>query len=138
MSGKNATGLWYTANWKIDNGGDPHEVKEHSRENLDKQWLESAGLLSPHLRLYQIHSATRASGVLDNDEVVEGLARLKRQNGLRIGLTLSGVEQPETLRMALKVWHDMRVVSRSGVVQTVGEKIPPPTRPGFCYPRIEA
>ena len=38
--------------------------------------------------------------MLNNAEVVEGLARLKRQSGVRIGLTLSGEEQGETLRLA--------------------------------------
>ena len=78
-------------------------MKEHTRANLDKQWPQSTELLSPHLRLYQIHSATQASGVLDNAEVIEGLARLKKENGVRIGLTLSGAEQGETLRLALAV-----------------------------------
>lgn len=96
-------GYTYTADWRIDNGSAPHEVKEHTRANLDKQWPLSTELLSPHLRLYQIHSATQASGVLRNAEVIERLARLKEERGLRIGLTLSGEEQAETLRLALGV-----------------------------------
>ena len=96
-------GYTYTAGWRVDNGADPHEVKEHSIGNLDKQWPQSEALLAPHLRLYQIHSATQASGVLANAEVIDGLARLKATRGVKIGLTLSGTEQADTLRMALDV-----------------------------------
>ena len=96
-------GYTYTAGWRVDNGEEPHEVKEHTLANLEKQWPLSRDLLCPHLDLYQIHSATQASGVLRNPDVIEGLSRLKRERGVRIGLTLSGVEQGETLRQALKV-----------------------------------
>ena len=54
------------------------------RENLDRQFDESRSLLGMHLRLYQIHSATLASGVLDDPEVVSRLAEL-RDDGLLIG-----------------------------------------------------
>ena len=50
-----------------------------------------------------MHSATQASGVLGNAEVLRGLERLKAEHGVRIGLTLSGVEQGDTLRAALQV-----------------------------------
>jgi aryl-alcohol dehydrogenase-like predicted oxidoreductase len=83
--------------------GHCQEVKEHTRENLERQWAQSTALLSPHLRLYQVHSATQASGVLGNAEVLRGLERLKAEHGVRIGLTLSGVEQGDTLRAALQV-----------------------------------
>mmetsp|Transcript_37060 Transcript_37060/g.57941 ORF Transcript_37060/g.57941 Transcript_37060/m.57941 type:complete len:216 (+) Transcript_37060:596-1243(+) len=54
-------------------------------------------------RLYQIHSATLESGVLTNSEVLNELRRLKKERGLRIGLSLSGVKQGETLRIAMQV-----------------------------------
>ena len=50
-------GYTYTADWAMD--AEVHEVKEHSRENLDRQITESRSLLGRHLRVYQIHSATR-------------------------------------------------------------------------------
>ncbi len=94
-------GYTYTAAWRVE--APAHEVKEHSAAVLLRQWGESRTLLGPHLDLYQIHSATLGSGVLDNREVLEELARLRRDEGVRIGLTLSGPEQAETLRRALEV-----------------------------------
>jgi len=96
-------GYTYTANWRVDTGGEPHEVKEHTAENLAKQSAESAELLGGHLDLYQIHSATQSSGVLDNAAVLEGLWGIKRGRGWRIGLSVSGVEQGDMVRKALSV-----------------------------------
>lgn len=96
-------GYYYTANWQIDTQGAPHEVKEHSAARLRVQVEESAALLARHLDLYQIHSATLDSGVLDNAEVLGLLAALKQQRGWRIGLSLSGVGQALTLRRAMEV-----------------------------------
>ena len=96
-------GYEYTAGWKPD--AETHEVKKHSIEMLRKQWNESRTILKKHLDLYQIHSATIDSQVLDNREVLEGLFALSKQ-GIRIGLTLSGVDQAETLRRAMKISFD--------------------------------
>jgi len=96
-------GYRYTAEWNVDTGGDPHEVKEHTLAHLQKQTLETTDQLGHHLNLYQIHSATFESGVLENADVVGELARIKREKGWRIGLTLSGVQQAATLRAAMKV-----------------------------------
>lgn len=83
-------GYRYTAGWQTDTGGAPHEVKEHTREHLASQSLESQRLLGSYLGLYQIHSATLESGVLDSAEVIAELAAIKRDKGWRIGLSLSG------------------------------------------------
>ena len=96
-------GYTYTADWKIDTAGQAHEVKEHTAENLAAQFPQSSELLDPYMRLYQIHSATKSSGVLKNKEVVAELSELKATKGVRIGLTLSGVEQGDTLREAMEV-----------------------------------
>lgn len=93
-------GYIYTADWNIL--ADQHEVKEHSLTNLNKQWAESQTLLGPYLRLYQIHSATQESSVLTNREVLERLGQLRDQ-GLVIGLSLSGAAQSQTLLQALDV-----------------------------------
>lgn len=98
-------GYTYTADWALD--ADVHEVKEHSRANLDHQFDESRSLLGKHLRLYQIHSATRGSGVLDNPEVLARLADL-RDGGMLIGLTTSGVGQADTIRQALGIERNGR------------------------------
>lgn len=93
-------GYTYTAGWRVE--AHQHEVKDHSLPVLQRQYQESLGLLGPHLDLYQIHSATLDSGVLDNRAVLEELACL-RATGLRISLSLSGPNQAETLRRALDV-----------------------------------
>lgn len=93
-------GYTYTADWQVK--AKQHEVKEHSLPVLQRQWGETGANLNGYLRLYQIHSATQSSGVLANDAVIEELFRLKRE-GVLIGLSLSGAEQPETLRLALDV-----------------------------------
>ncbi|GIL48693.1 hypothetical protein Vafri_5170 [Volvox africanus] len=96
-------GYYYTADWQVDTGGQPHEVKEHTAANLRKQVAETSSHLGAHVTLYQIHSATLESGVLDAADVVSELETLKRQRGWKMGLSLSGVQQPLTLRKALGV-----------------------------------
>ncbi|NDJ79253.1 MAG: aldo/keto reductase [Chloroflexi bacterium] len=96
-------GYTYTAGWQVE--AEQHEVKEHSRAVLRRQWAETRANLGPYLDLYQIHSATFASGVLENAEVLAELARFKR-DGTAIGLTLSGPDQPDVLRRALAVEVD--------------------------------
>lgn len=96
-------GYRYTANWQT--AAEAQEVKEHSREVLQRQIGESRGLLGQYLQLYQIHSATEKSGVLENEAVLDELARLKAK-GLPIGLTLSGPEQAQTLEQAMEVKRD--------------------------------
>lgn len=96
-------GYEYTADWRID--ADVHEVKQHSREMLDKQYAESRALLGDRLRIYQIHSATLDSGVLDNRAVLQRLAELRR-DGLEVGLTVSGPRQRETVLRAIDVSVD--------------------------------
>lgn len=96
-------GYTYTADWEVD--AEVHEVKEHTLPVLQRQIGESRGLLGDHLDLYQIHSATLSSGVLENRPVLDELARL-RAGGLRIGLSLSGAEQGETLERALEIRYD--------------------------------
>jgi aryl-alcohol dehydrogenase-like predicted oxidoreductase len=96
-------GYTYTANWRVD--AEVHEAKEHSLAVLRRQRGESDANLGAHLDLYQIHSATLTSGVLDNAEVLAELARYKAA-GLAIGLSVSGVGQAETVRRALDVRVD--------------------------------
>lgn len=96
-------GYTYTAGWQVQ--AEKHEVKEHSRPVLQRQITESRALLGDYLKLYQIHSATLESGVLENREVLDELARL-RDGGLHIGLSLSGLRQAETLEKALTIRYD--------------------------------
>ena len=93
-------GYMYTANWRVD--AKVNEVKDLSAATLERQLTESQELLGNHLRVYQIHSATLESGVLDDPEVMEELAQL-RANGMAIGFTTTGPRQAETIERALEV-----------------------------------
>src|SRR5262249_14293608 len=79
--------------------------KEHTVAVLRRQAEESRSILGEHLDLYQIHSATLESGVLDDAEVLGELARL-RQRGWKIGLSLTGPRQADTLGKALRLRAD--------------------------------
>ncbi len=94
-------GYTYVADWKIGYSG-AHEIKEHSLSKLKAQWETSKDLL-PALAVYQIHSATFESGVLENQEVLEELHELKQNFGLKIGLTVSGSKQNEIIVSALQI-----------------------------------
>jgi aryl-alcohol dehydrogenase-like predicted oxidoreductase len=93
-------GYTYTAGWRID--ADDHEVKDLSVATLRRQLAETREHLGARLRLYQIHSATLESGVLDDDEVLGALAEL-RSSGVAIGLTVTGAQQAATIDRALQV-----------------------------------
>jgi aryl-alcohol dehydrogenase-like predicted oxidoreductase len=94
-------GYTYVANWEIGFQG-AHEVKEHSLEKLLEQWERSKKLL-PALNLYQIHSATFESGILENQEALNQLYKIKQETGIQIGLTTSGVNQAKIIEAALNI-----------------------------------
>ena len=96
-------GYVYTADWKVQ--AERHEVKDHSLPNLKRQWLESKNLLGDWLNLYQIHSAVLETGVLVDPKVLGELARLKSE-GLRVGLSVSGPGQSETIKQAIEIKID--------------------------------
>jgi len=93
-------GYTYTADWKVDAA--VHEVKDHSAAALARQWPETEALLGPWLRLYQVHSATLESGILDDIKAHAALAGL----GVPVGLSLSGPNQSEALHRALSIEID--------------------------------
>lgn len=92
-------GYTYTADWRVD--ADPPEVKDLSLDTLRRQLAETRSWLGPWLSLYQIHSATVSSGVLDDAGVLEELAWL-RDGGVLVGLTVTGTDQSETIDLALE------------------------------------
>lgn len=103
-------GYTYTAEWQVSlPTGKKHEVKDHSLPVLQRQWKETTSHLGTppgtYLDIYQIHSATLDSGVLENEAVLAELARL-RNAGTVIGLSVSGPGQAETLWRALEIEFD--------------------------------
>lgn len=93
-------GYRYVGEFRLD--AQVHEVKDHSIAALKAQYAESRRLLGRHLRLYQVHSATLESGVLDNRPVLDRLAEL-REEGLVVGLSVSGARQAEVIHAAMQV-----------------------------------
>ncbi len=98
-------GYEYVAGWRVD--ADVHEVKRHDLAQLERQLAESRALLGRQLDVYQIHSATRESGVLRDDRVLDRLARL-RAEGVRVGLSVTGPAQADAIRDALAIARDGR------------------------------
>jgi len=96
-------GYTYTGNWRLK--ARTHEVKDHSWETLTRQWTESSYNLGRYLDLYQIHSATEESGVLEDEKVIDRLWEI-REHGTTIGLTLSGSHQSNTLYRAFEIQRD--------------------------------
>ena len=96
-------GYVYTGNWQKQ--AEHHERKFHQLEVLKQQWAETQSILSSALDLYQLHSATFDTGVLENRGILKHFAGLK-EKGISIGLSVSGEEQREVIEKALSVKVD--------------------------------
>jgi aryl-alcohol dehydrogenase-like predicted oxidoreductase len=93
-------GYAYTGGWRLD--AEHHEVKELSVDQLRRQREETNARLGPWLGLYQIHSATLDSNVLEDPAIREELDAL-RAAGIAVGLSTTGPKQSETIDRALAV-----------------------------------
>ena len=99
-------GYTYTAAWQVQTpDGIAHEIKSHQLPVLRSHYLTTMKNLGEHLTLLQIHSATPESGVLENAEILEQLNRV-RSSGIQIGLSVTGVSQPDTIDQALAIEFD--------------------------------
>jgi aryl-alcohol dehydrogenase-like predicted oxidoreductase len=91
-------GYTYVGSWELN--APVHEVKDLSVERLRRQIVESRSAIGDRLQLYEIHSATLESKVLDDEAVLRELVHL-RSTGLAIGLTVTGPRQSDVIRRAL-------------------------------------
>jgi aryl-alcohol dehydrogenase-like predicted oxidoreductase len=97
-------GYTYVADWKVSlEKGEPHEVKDHSVENFLKQLEETNELIGDYVDLYQVHSATFESGVMDNEDIHKALHDCRENRGWNIGLSVSSPKQDEILRRAMEI-----------------------------------
>jgi aryl-alcohol dehydrogenase-like predicted oxidoreductase len=96
-------GYTYTAGWSTS--ATQHEVKDHSLAAFKRQLAESLERLGRHLSLYQIHSVTAESKTLEDDALIDAIARL-RDRGIRAGLSVSGAGQDIAIRRSLEVRRD--------------------------------
>lgn len=98
-------GYTYVANFDPD--AKIHEIKEHSLTKLNEQW-ETSKAFATHLKVYQIHSATLETGVLENDAILNRLASLKNEHDIKIGISTTGANQVEVIKKAMEVRIDGR------------------------------
>ena len=96
-------GYTYTAGWSTS--ATQHEVKDHSVASFERQLAESVERLGQYLSLYQIHSVTAESKTLEDDALIDAIARL-RERGIRAGLSVSGAGQDVAIRRSLDVRRD--------------------------------
>jgi len=106
-------GYTYTAAWSTR--AEQHEVKDHSLSTFNREFAETEERLDGYLSLYQIHSVTAESKTLEDDALIDSIARLK-EKGIRAGITTSGAGQSEAILKAIDVQRDGRRVFDS--VQT--------------------
>ena len=96
-------GYAYTADWQVHAAA--HEIKEHSLEQLRRQWPRTQANLGGYLRLVpDLLGHARKRRACD-PAVLAALAALKR-DGIAIGLALSGPGQAATLERALEIVLD--------------------------------
>jgi aryl-alcohol dehydrogenase-like predicted oxidoreductase len=120
-------GYRYVGEWRMD--APVHEVKDHSLAMLRAQRRESRDLLGRWLRLYQVHSATLESGILADRAVLAELARLRAEERLVIGLSVSGPRQGDVVRAALEVRVDG--LNPFGCVQATWNVLEPSASPAL-------
>ena len=96
-------GYTYTAGWSTK--AQQHEIKDHSLAAFERQFAESYERLGSYLSLYQIHSVTADGKTLEDDALIDAIARL-RGRGIRAGLSVSGAGQDVAIRRALAVRRD--------------------------------
>jgi aryl-alcohol dehydrogenase-like predicted oxidoreductase len=123
-------GYRYTGDWRMD--APVQESKDHSLAMFREQRAQTMALLGAHLDLYQVHSATFDSGILENREVLEALVEL-RADGVVVGLTVSGPHQAQVIERALDV--DVDGTNPFSVVQATWNLLEPSAGPALATAR---
>jgi aryl-alcohol dehydrogenase-like predicted oxidoreductase len=119
-------GYTYVGEWRLD--AEVNEVKDHSLAAFRRQLAETRAILGDRLSLYQVHSATLESGILEDRAVLAALADLGAE-GVAVGLTVSGPRQAEVVRRALDVRIDGRNPFRA--VQATWNVLEPSVEPAL-------
>ncbi len=119
-------GYRYTGGW--DMAAAVHEIKDHSLAMFRDQLPQTSALLGPYLDLYQVHSATIESGVLDDHAVLGALAELAH-SGVAVGLSVSGPRQAEVVLHALEL--DTAGVNPFSTVQATWNLLEPSVGPAL-------
>ena len=96
-------GYTYTAGWSTT--APQHEIKDHSLPSFNRQLGETIERLGAHLSLYQIHSVTADGKTLEDDALIDAIARLK-ERGVRAGLSVSGPGQSAAIGKSIGVRRD--------------------------------
>ena len=80
-------GYEYLAEWNVET--EHHERKDHSHPFLKKQWVETRMNLGKSIDLYQIHSVTPESSVLNDKDVIKELSvndlKIREFSRIKIG-----------------------------------------------------
>jgi aryl-alcohol dehydrogenase-like predicted oxidoreductase len=93
-------GYEYLANWELHSK--IHERKDHSLNFFKKQLAESKFFLEHKINLYQIHSATKDTGVLNDNKILDSLYALKEE-GIQIGISTTGLDQNEMIEKVIEI-----------------------------------
>jgi aryl-alcohol dehydrogenase-like predicted oxidoreductase len=110
-------GYTYVGDWRLV--AERHEVQDLSEAAFERQLAESHALLGGHLQLYQVHSATRQNGVLSSPDVLAALRRV-REDGLAIGVTVTGPDQAGTIDAAVDLGQFDTVQATWNVLEPSG------------------
>jgi aryl-alcohol dehydrogenase-like predicted oxidoreductase len=104
-------------------------VKDHGLATFRRQLPETIERLDRYLDLYQVHSATLDSGVLDDPDTLRALAELHERE-VAVGFSTSGPRQGDVIRRALDVEVDGQRVF--DVVQTTWNVLEPSAGPALA------
>ena len=120
-------GYRYVGDWRLE--ADVHEVKDHSQAAFAEQRELTRALLGDRLAIYHVHSLTPDSPALADRDLHRSLAELRDQ-GVRVGFSASGPDQPDVIRRGLDVTVDGRALFTS--IQATWNLLEPSAGPALA------